>query len=470
MENIEIEEKVISVLLLDKEAVKFWDQSRVNIQYFDNRHQNILSGVIYAFANDVTLTRQTYKIFLTTYKKLTPQQSAAELVLFNRCLMKVTKREDLPMLLEQVKASHIRRRTGQVFNDYRTDKDKLGDLGANRSLIEKLIALEADSADSNVSFIEIAKSHDSFMEALYKRRTNPESRLTCGIKEIDDTMNVGFKPGHLTLFTADVGSYKSTIMLNVALNLFQRSGENILFIPLEMPHEEILSKIVSRETRIPNTLLEHAEHLTEEQIQKISEEMKRWVDLQHRFCIMEMGGRAKLSWIRNEIERRINYFKPRVVFIDYADNLIPDRRQSRSDLEMNDILEDMRQMGKSLGFGTVSAGQLARDGLKKVNEQKEDKQSLSSTDIRGGQVMTANADTVYGQLKDPTQPNEKLKFFTIKSRHGKTIFANGKSSTALRVTPEIGLIESAEDCLWQGDSSDLAQGVNTPPPTDDEPF
>lgn len=477
-EHIETEEQVVSILLADKEAVKVWDQSRIVPLYFDGRHHAILSGIVFAMNSDVSLTRQSYKDFLTSFKKLTPQESNAEIALYNRCLMRAAKRDDLPMLLQKVKAAHIRRRTGTVFSEYRGDKDKFGDISANRALIEKLTALEADTSDSKVSFIEIAKSKDAFMDALLARRANPGIRLTCGIKEVDETMNVGFKKGHLTLFCADVGSFKTTMMVNVALNIFQRSGENVLYIPLEMPGEEILQKIVSRETRIPSNLIEHAHLLKDEQIDRIAEEMKKWAELQNRFCVMEMGGRSKLSVIRREIEKRISYFQPRMVFIDYADNILPDRRQSRSDLEMNDILEDMRQMGKSLDFGVVSAAQLARDRLKQVRDQKDDKQQLGSTDIRGGQVMTANSDTVYGQLRDPSQPNEKLKFYCIKSRHGKQVFGNGKDCTALRVIPDIGLIESAEECQWgsvavtNGDmDAHILQGTTNPPPEDeDEPF
>lgn len=477
-EYLEVEEQVVSILLRDVACVRKWlqggsDKQPVGVEYFDSSHAMILAGIQYANNNDVSLTRQTYRDFLVTYYKLNPQESAAQISLYNRCLLKAGKQEDLPMLLEKVKATHIRRKTTRCFTEYKLEKDKLGDLGANRSLIEKLTSLEADTAESKSSFLEIHKGKDDFMKALMERRDNPQARLTCGIPEIDHTMNVGFKKGHLTLFCADVGAFKTTLMVNVALNMFHLHGENMLYVPLEMPAEEILQKVISRETEIPFNLIEHAEMLSKEQIEKIAEEIDKWNKLQHRFSILEMGGRAKLSWVRREIEKRINYFHPRVVFIDYADNLVPDRRQSRSDLEMNDILEDMRQMGKSLGFGVVSAGQLARDALKKVKDQKEGKENLSSTDIRGGQVMTANADTVYAQLRDPTQPGEKLILFCLKARHGSNIFPNKKDRTTLRVRGDIGLITSDNDVQSWGNSEtndEIIEGISHPPVDPDQPF
>ena len=468
MENIEIEEQIISVVLNNNTVLKEYN---VDEKFFDEGNHLILSGIKYAFNNDVQLTRQTYKDFLTTYKKMTPQEIASQIILFNRCLMKGAKKDDLPMLLDRAKESYIRRRTTTSFSEYKTEREKLGDIGANRALIDKLSNIEVDISDTKVNTIYIGSEKENYMKALQQRRLNPGTRLTCGIEEIDETMSVGFKVGHLTLFCSDVGSYKTTVMVNVGVNIFKRCQENILFIPLEMPSDEIMNKIVSRETRIPMSLIEHADKLSEEQIKEIAAELDKWQGLSHRFSIMDLSERAKLSTIRREIEKRISYFKPRVVIIDYADNIVPDyTRGSRSDLEMNDTLEDMRKMGKVLGFSVISAAQLGRDALKRVREQKEGKQQLGSTDVRGGQVMTANSDTVYAQLRDPSQPNDKLIFFCIKSRHGQSTFKNKQDKTILNVRPEICLIESPRD-IAQVDS--MIEEIQNKPhnvPGDDDPW
>jgi replicative DNA helicase len=265
-------------------------------------------------------------------------------------------------------------------------------------------------------------------------------------------------------------------MLNVALNIWKK-GENVLYVPLEMPAEEIRQKAVSRETEIPFNLIEHADKLNDTQIKMIAEKLDEWTGPAHRFQILDMNGRSKLSQVRREIEKKIMAgFQPRVVVIDYADNLTPDKRQTRSDLEMNDILEDMRQMGKQLGFAVITAAQLARDGLKRVREQKDGKQQLGSTDIRGGQVMMANSDTVYAQLRNPAQPADQLLFFCLKARHGKNIFKSGQDRTILSVKADIGLIESANDVVYEGpQDEDLLDGMLNSPSIgieedDDQPF
>lgn len=480
-EHIEVERQLISILLSSKDAVKDWLVSPVKPSYFDESHRHILGGIVWANSNDVLLTRNSYKEYLSVAKKLTPRETAAQASVYTTCLMQAAKEDDFPMLIEKVKLAYVRRKTAQFLGDYRKIADKDGDLAANATLIGNLQALEADTANSDILLEDVgeADTKAKFLGSLYRRKNNPDVRLTCGIPEIDETMNVGFKAGHLTMFCADVGSFKTTIMLNVALNIWKRSGENVLFVPLEMPAEEIIQKIVARETEIPFNLIEHADKLNDQQIKMIAEEMDKWTSPASRFKILDMNRRVKLSQVRREIEKmKMAGFHPRVVVIDYADKLVPDRRQNRNDLELDDTLEDMRQMGKQLGFAVISAAQLARDGLKRVREQKEGKESLGSTDIRGGQVMTANSDTVYAQLRNPSQPGDQLLFFCLKARHGKNIFHNNRDRTILSVKADIGLIESANDVVYSGAAdNDLLDGIINPPKIgaseeteDDQPF
>jgi replicative DNA helicase len=467
-ESNETEERLIGLFLSNREAIRIWTGTNITSNYFSTPYANLVAGIIYSFNNGVQLTKSAYTEFLKQYKGHVNDVSIdKEITTYTKCVNSIVDMNDLPILLERLRSGYVSRKTDFIISHHQSNRIKNGDLGANRFLIDGLSSLEADASESQVKLIELHKSKQDFLDKLYERRNNPDSRLICGIPEIDETMNVGFKVGHLTMFCADVGSFKTTMMVNIALNLFKQSQQqaNILYIPLEMPGDEIIQKIVARETQIPFNLIEHAEKLSEEQIKMIGEEMDKWHNLQHRFCILEAAERTKVSQIRREIEKRINYFKPRMVFIDYADNLLPDNQRSRSDEQMNDTLEDLRKMGKALGFGIVSAAQLSRDALKKLKESSEKNQRITSTDIRGGQVMAANSDTVYAQWRNPAQPSEELVFTCIKARHGKNMFHNDRDKTILKVRADIGLIESPNGLGWNGNADDpLLKGLNSPPP------
>jgi replicative DNA helicase len=481
MDNIEIEEKFISILLTYRENVAEWTSSRIGIEYFAIEHKNIISGILFSYNKNVLLTRHNYKDFLAEYKHLNHKEAAGELAIFDKCFSIQENKDNAPVLLDNIKKHYIKIKTAESFKLYNKDRDAYGELDANRKLAERLSCIETESADSPATFVELEKEHDSYMEALRKRRESPSKRLTCGIPEIDETMSVGFAPGQLTVFAAQSGSFKTTMMTNIATNVFKKSGENVLYLPLEMSYQEIMNKIVARETKIDLYKIEHAELLSEDEISQISGEIKKWQDFSNKFSILDMSERVKVSTIRAEVEKRISYFKPAIIFIDYADNLLPEKNNNRSDLELHQILSDLIYIGKKHSCHIVTAAQLSSDAIKRLREQKEGKESFAITDLKGGQTYANDANNLYAQTRHPSQPNEQLLFFCLKARGGKTSFRNNATKAILHVNPAISLIESPykDDFTWNNkdskvDSSILEMMHNMPTQEEldkeDEPF
>jgi replicative DNA helicase len=468
VEHIQLEQQLIYLLLNDKECVRKWMAIPSRERYFDPSHEIVIKGVIWAFNEDVILTRQSFKVFSELYLK-SPSEVAAQMQIFGKASIQVTKPDDFPMLVKRIKDAYIRRKGAEYFREYNKEREKNGDIEANRNLSQKLQTLEADSLETNTSFIDIAANRGEFMKSLLERRSHPASRLTCGIREIDETMGVGFQKGTLTIFCAGPGSYKTTIMMNIALNIWEQSNENVMFLPLEMPYQMMEQKIVSRLSKVPFTKIDRAEQLTDDEIKRIAERMEQLEDKASRFKLLKPGDRAKVSTIRYEIEKRMAYFAPRIVLVDYLDNLVPDTRQSRNDLELRDIFEDLIRMGENLGFAVVTAAKLSRDALKRLREQKDGKKELDSTDVHGGQEFGGNAAFMYGQMKNQKQPTSLLDFFCMKSRYASPFFNGSKTQTCLKIQADIGLIESAEDGIanWEGADNLGKIPRNT---DDDQPF
>jgi replicative DNA helicase len=379
-EHIVTEEQFINLLLSDKEMVRRWLGSTTGIKYFDVTHELLLKAVSWAFNEGVQLTRNSYKGFIEEFLK-SPSEVAAQIAIFNRCNMRVTKGDDYPMLSKKIKDAYVRRKSAEYFRDYNKERDARGDREANRNLASRMLNLEAESEETNTAFVDIGNSKDQFMKDLIDRRTNPRARLTCGIPEIDETMSVGFQKGTLSLFCAGPGSFKTTIMMNVALNIWEQQNENVVFMPLEMPWEMMMQKIISRQTRIPFDKIDKAEKLTEDEIKRIADCLEQLNDKKSRFKLLKLGERTKVSAIKYEIEKRINYYEPRILVVDYLDNLVPDHSRSRNDLELRDIFEDLIKMGDQNGFHVTTAAKLTRDALKRLREMKDDKKELDTTDI-----------------------------------------------------------------------------------------
>ena len=143
-----------------------------------------------------------------------------------------------------------------------------------------------------------------------------------------------------------------------------------------------------------------------------------------------------------------------MVVVDYIANLIAEDRYKteRNDLQIGEMLKDLRHMGRKNsitkeGFAVVSAAQIGREGLKRIRKLGIAKATFYSEDLRGSHEYSADADNIFGQMEDVSQPNEQLKLVVIKSRYGPKTFTDGSLQATLSISPEISLIRSKDD-VW----------------------
>jgi len=270
----------------------------------------------------------------------------------------------------------------------------------------------------------------------------------------------------------NIVTHNSTMMLNVAINVWKLSHKNVLYVPLEMPREKMYQKFMSRETQIPFEQLQHPKFLSVDQLNKARdfEFQVKSIENEHHcsFYIMEAPEQIPVSTIRREIERNIDVFKPNLVVVDYIANLIPDEtthRRDRNDLEVGDMLKYLRTMGKpgaihEEGLCVVSGAQLGREGLKRYRKSGS-KGVFYSEDIHGSHQYSADSDAMYAQMK-PQQANDntRIEFIQIKSRYGKNVFSNGSNKTMLEVDPKISLIKSINTTFYTQNQEEIMNKIN----------
>jgi hypothetical protein len=159
----DIEERFIGLLLSSKETVQKWTKEKnLGLERFSDIHKHILSGIEYAANNEVQLTRDSYKDFLSAYKKLAPQDLVAEMVIYNRCLTNGAKPDDFPILLKKIQDTYIHKKTVSILTEHKKNIEKFGHLSANRTIIDKLSDLELQSKDHKVKFLEIHQAKQDF--------------------------------------------------------------------------------------------------------------------------------------------------------------------------------------------------------------------------------------------------------------------------------------------------------------------
>ena len=456
-DKLQNEMDFLSLLLRHKDLVDEWISEGPEIKFFDEIHHPILDAVRVAFNQNVLLTRRQFVDILKAgpYKKV---DIISQEYLYNRINHNISnaKRDDFYHLRSKIVESHISKYIVSYIDDYSRELKDKGGLFASKKLSSRLSRLMVDSEDTKQAVYEDVREYypDYIKEIEEKASKEDEDIITCGIKEIDYAMVVGFAPGTLTLFCADVGAYKSTMMLNIAVNIWKSGDKNVLVVPLEMPRSLWLQKMMSRETKIPFDKIQHPKMLNEEDWNKLKNESQKWDNLK-KFYIMEAPERIPISYLRREIEKHIDSFKPDVVIVDYIANLVSERswESLRSDEQIGNMLKDLRQLGRpggmglhKGGFSVISGAQINREGLKRYRKSGAVKGSFFSEDIHGSHQYSADADNIFGQMKDMSN-SDRLHIFVIKTRYGRGIFPNGSSKTALEVQGNIGLIKG-ENTDW----------------------
>lgn len=340
-------------------------------------------------------------------------------------------------------------------------KDDLGHCGnKNKSISRKTLNKIAEYLNNDEELLSIANS-DIYWDKI-------DSIESIGMQKTYDLC----MPDYHNFISNNIVTHNSTMMLNVGLNAWEKSGANVLYVPLEMPREKMYQKLLSRQTKIEFDKLEHPKLLNNDELQIVKgykENLQGIEDkLGSKFFIMESSEQIPVSVIRKEIEKHIDIFKPNVVIIDYIANLVADEstyRKDRNDLEIGNMLKSLRTMGKpgaihEEGFAVVSGAQLGREGLKRIRRQGLSKGAFHSEDIRGSHEYSADSDVIYAQMEDPQQPGQRLFVFCVKARYGKKQFSTGSNKAILNLKPEIGLIYSSEDMLFSNNHDEILKKVN----------
>jgi len=451
--------KLLAVLLKDRHvAGRFFESGNSSKVFDDPSLIRICKGISWSVDEGKSLTRDRFEHFLRVVCGEAPAAVAGVLGTFDALRLVEVDVEDYDHLLKQVRDQFLQREFRGLIKELKDSENpsflsKLGDLS------DRLARLVSTDDGGIFEFFDTKEVYDSYITKLKDRAQNPEARITCGIREIDDCMTVGFRPGTLTLTVADVGGGKSTMMLNIAFNLFKR-GHNVLFLPLEMPFEDIYAKFLSRECMVEFEKIAKPELLTSDEWQIIESHSDKIRDTRGGLMWADVKSRPTVREIKRAIERKMPYFKPTVVVIDYIANIKPDSNEENW-LAIGDILKDLRAMGKHHGFAILSAAQMGREGIKKLKNDKDGNKSPGSEDIRGSHEYSADADNIFAQVPSPDEPNRKMLLYCIKARYGKKVFDGGKTFATLDWFPEYCKVDSGTSGSLDVNDPTIAAMVDT---------
>ena len=239
--------------------------------------------------------------------------------------------------------------------------------------------------------------------------------LPIGFSAIDDK-TAGFGDSDLVLLAARPGMGKTSLALNIALNVAKSTQKAVAVFSLEMSKEQLVTRVLSNESRVESQKLLTG-NLSEQDWDRISDATVTLSPLDIRIddnpllTVADMNAKC----------RRIDGLA--LIVIDYLQLMTSAGGKSRNAESRQQMVSDMSRMlkimAKELGVPVLCLSQLSR-----ANEKREDKRPMLS-DLRDSGAIEQDADIVLFLYRDDyyhedAEQRNVAECIIAKNRHGST--------------------------------------------------
>lgn len=333
------------------------------------------------------------------------------------------------------KAINKRKRIGKLYQ--RPDSQNIGNQTASnkveneeekrhKSMLEQY--KEANAKDSINSFIKGIKENVN---------TPPTST---GFPLLDEVLSGGMREG-LTVIGAISSLGKTTMAQQIADNVAQ-SGQDVLFISLEMARTELMSKSISRETlievlendgNIRNAktsigITDASKHKNYSRVEKqlINTAIKRYDEYASHIYIVEAFGQIGFQDVRELV--KIHYEKTGkapIVVIDYLQIMKPDDPRATDKTNTDKAVNGLKQISRDFKTTIVAISSLNRESYNRPMSLTAFKESGAieySSDVLIGldftKMLENSNEMDFEEEKDKVPRNITLTI--LKNRNGRT--------------------------------------------------
>ena len=240
--------------------------------------------------------------------------------------------------------------------------------------------------------------------------------LSTGFSVIDDKTS-GLNKSDLVLLAARPGMGKTSMALNIALNVAKSSGKAVAIFSLEMSREQLVTRILANQATVENQRLitgnlREADWVSIANAASVLSQVDIRIDDNPLLTVADMNAKC----------RRIDNLG--LVVVDYLQLMTSaggnntysgeSRQQAVSDMSRM-----LKIMAKELNVPVICLSQLAR-----ANEKREDKRPMLS-DLRESGAIEQDADIVMFLYRDDYYHEDSEKHniaecIIAKNRHGET--------------------------------------------------
>src|SRR6187431_1734544 len=277
------------------------------------------------------------------------------------------------------------------------------------------------------------------------RRGGGITGIETGYTELDK-QTAGLHPGDLLIVAARPGMGKTSFVLNLATNVarpkrvevnaeneayfdaaVEEPGHGVLFCSLEMPREQLASRMLASEARVDMSRIRSGK-LQRDDWNKLTESASRlgrlplWLDDTPALTLLDL--RAKIRRLQAELKRGEAAGTAKglgLVAIDYL-QLMQGRKDAGSrEQEISELSRGLKGMAKEIGVPVIALSQLNR--AVETRNTKDKRPQLS--DLRESGAIEQDADCILFIYRDDyyfpetTEP-DTAELIVAKQRNGPT--------------------------------------------------
>ena len=312
-----------------------------------------------------------------------------------------TKKANVEDLANRLHLKYIDSRLVQATQQYimtRSQKDFIE--------MQKYTELRAD--------ISVTKSNGSLQKPYveFHRSLDVEQGVLETYKPIDNLLGGGFTGGKLIIMAGRPATGKTALALNLMEQMFEKNEDVACdFFTFEMGQNELVTRLISKKTRINSMLFVKKNNLSPENKEKTREAYK---DILARYDLRVFTSEySKLNDIKSAIKKNRERKKNYVAFIDYAGLITVNDSRKNERQVMNEVTRELKKLTTDYNITVILLAQLSRA----VESRGDGKPVLS--DLKESGSLEQDANVV--MLLSADQNNErKIRCDIAKNREGMT--------------------------------------------------
>lgn len=412
--SLEAEESVLGSIFFNNNEMNLIADKLSVEDFYSPINQIVYKAMLTLFHNGNAIDMVTVIAYLENLGNL--EKIGGRDYIFNLSNV-VPSTANLGEYINIVKDRSVLRRLQEKFSELINKSKNVEDAPHFIDQVEKEI-FEITRNRRSSDFINVAEIAEETVDKLAERE-----RVVDNVSGLDtrykmlNMFTLGLQPSDLLILAARPGVGKTAFALNLALNIGTlEKRPHIAFFSLEMGVEQLLLRLLSAQSSIPNTRLRKA-YLSSSDWEKLQTALN---NLKGTNIYFDDSGTVEVMDLRSKCRKLKQNNKLDLVIVDYLQLLSGSGTYKGNRVqEVSEISRVLKEMARELKVPVVALSQLSRG----IEQRKGDDKKPKMSDLRESGSIEQDADIIiFLYVKDEDSEDERKRnvtqFSVAKNRHG----------------------------------------------------